>query len=172
MNGTQLAEWSAMLQIKRAYEPAVPADGYRVLVERLWPRGVRKDDARLDDWLKDLAPSDELRRWFDHDPARFQEFKKRYKRELRSPEAQELLERLAQRAARQRVTLVYSAHDEENNNAVVLADELERRAVTAGGGIRRGVRRTPLGIRGVRRASVVAPRRFAVERRKKLPRVM
>jgi uncharacterized protein YeaO (DUF488 family) len=116
-----------MIQLKRAYEPAVPGDGYRVLVDRLWPRGLRKADAQLDEWLKDVAPSPELRRWFGHEPSRFREFRERYKRELRSEAAQAALVELARRAARQTVTLVYSAHDERHNNAVVLARELERR---------------------------------------------
>jgi len=116
-----------MIQLKRAYEPAAASDGYRVLVERLWPRGLRKAEAHLDEWLKDVAPSDELRRWFGHEPSRFREFRERYKRELRSDAARATLAELARRAARQTVTLVYSAHDERHNNAVVLAWELERR---------------------------------------------
>lgn len=119
-----------MVRLKRAYEAPVSGDGHRVLVERLWPRGLRKDDAHLDGWLKDIAPSDALRRWFGHDPARFAEFRERYKRELRNSHAAELLEDLARRAAHGTVTLVYSAHDQEHNNAVVLADELDRRLRT------------------------------------------
>jgi len=116
-----------MIHLKRAYEPAEKSDGYRVLVERLWPRGLRKADAHFDEWLKDVAPSSELRRWFGHDPSRFSEFRERYKRELHSEPARTALAALARRAARGRVTLVYSAHDEAHNNAVVLARELERR---------------------------------------------
>ena len=116
-----------MIQVKRAYEPAAPSDGYRVLVERLWPRGLRKADAHIDEWRKDVAPSDELRRWFGHEPSRFREFRERYQRELRSEAARAALAELARRAARQMVTLVYSAHDELHNSAVVLARELERR---------------------------------------------
>ncbi|HEX7838959.1 MAG TPA: DUF488 family protein [Kofleriaceae bacterium] len=116
-----------MIQVKRAYEPAAPSDGYRVLVERLWPRGLRKADAHIDEWRKDVAPSDELRRWFGHEPSRFPEFRERYQRELRSEAARAALAELARRAARQTVTLVYSAHDELHNSAVVLARELERR---------------------------------------------
>jgi uncharacterized protein YeaO (DUF488 family) len=116
-----------MIQLKRAYEPASRSDGYRVLVERLWPRGLRKADAHLDEWLKDAAPSHELRRWFGHDPSRFIEFCERYKRELRSEAARAALAELARRAAHQPVTLVYSAHDELHNNAVVLARVLQRR---------------------------------------------
>jgi uncharacterized protein YeaO (DUF488 family) len=116
-----------MIQIKRAYEPAVASDGRRVLVERLWPRGLRKEDAHLDDWLKDVAPSDSLRKWFGHEPARFPEFRERYKRELRSATSKGPLDQLAHWAAREKVTLVYSARDEEHNSALVLAGELERR---------------------------------------------
>ena len=115
-----------MIQLKRAYEPAAASDGYRVLVDRLWPRGLRKADAHIDEWRKDVAPSDELRRWFGHQPSRFREFRERYQRELRSETARAALAELARRAARRTVTLVYSAHDELHNNAVVLARELER----------------------------------------------
>lgn len=116
-----------MIQLKRAYEPAAASDGYRVLVERLWPRGLRKANAHIDEWLKDIAPSHELRRWFGHDRSRFSEFRDRYKRELRSEPAHAALAELVRRAARATVTLVYSAHDEVYNNAVVLAREIERR---------------------------------------------
>jgi len=97
------------------------------LVERLWPRGLRKEDAHLDDWVKDVAPSDSLRKWFGHDPTRFREFRERYQRELRSATSKAPLDELARRAAHGKVTLVYSARDEEHNSALVLADELERR---------------------------------------------
>jgi uncharacterized protein YeaO (DUF488 family) len=116
-----------MIRLKRAYEPEAPSDGYRVLVERLWPRGVRKEDAHLDEWLKAIAPSDALRKWFGHEPSRWDEFQQRYERELHAEAAEELLERLARRAKSGTVTLVYSAHDQEHNNAVVLAQELRRR---------------------------------------------
>jgi uncharacterized protein YeaO (DUF488 family) len=116
-----------MIHVKRAYEPAIASDGCRVLVERLWPRGLRKEDARLDDWLKDVAPSESLRKWFGHDPARFREFRERYKRELHSRVARAPFDELARRAARETVTLVYAARDEEHNSAIVLAGELERR---------------------------------------------
>jgi len=116
-----------MIHLKRAYEPAVAGDGYRVLVDRLWPRGLRKVDAHVDEWLKDVAPSHELRRWFGHESSRFSEFCERYKRELRAEPARTALSGLANRAARGTVTLVYSAHDEAHNNAVVLACELKRR---------------------------------------------
>jgi uncharacterized protein YeaO (DUF488 family) len=116
-----------MIRLKRAYEPAEASDGHRVLVERLWPRGLRKANAHLDEWLKDVAPSHELRRWFAHDPSRFSEFRERYKRELRAEPARTALAGLAKRAARGTVTLVYSAHDEAHNNAVVLARALDQR---------------------------------------------
>ena len=117
-----------MVRIKRAYEPAKPADGHRVLVDRLWPRGVSKERAHLDEWLKDIAPSDALRKWFGHDPRRWAEFRERYLRELDAPAAQALLDGLARRARSRTVTLVYAAHDEQHNDAVVLADELARKA--------------------------------------------
>lgn len=116
-----------MIRLKRAYEAPSRSDGRRVLVERLWPRGLRKADAHLDEWLKDVAPSDELRRWFGHEPTRFSEFRSRYRRELHSEPARTALRELARLAARGTVTLVYSARDEVHNNAVVLAQELDRR---------------------------------------------
>ena len=121
-----------MIRIKRAYEPAEPADGYRVLIDRLWPRGLRKDAAHLDAWLKEIAPSDELRRWFGHEPSKFPEFRERYQRELRGEAGRAALAELARRAARDTVTLVYAAHDETHNNAVVLARELERKGRRGG----------------------------------------
>jgi uncharacterized protein YeaO (DUF488 family) len=114
-----------MVRLKRAYEPAGPHDGYRVLVERLWPRGVRKLDLRLDAWLKDVAPSDGLRRWFGHDPARFAEFAARYRRELKREPASEVLAELVARASTGTVTLVYGARDEQHNGALVLREEIE-----------------------------------------------
>ena len=110
------------VRLKRAYEPAASSDGYRVLIDRLWPRGVRRDAARLDEWARELAPSGELRRWFDHDPARFAEFRRRYTAELGGQE--EKLRELRRRAHAGRLTLVYAAHDEEHNDAVVLAQIL------------------------------------------------
>lgn len=120
-----------MIHLKRAYEAPSRTDGQRVLVDRLWPRGLRKASAHIDEWLKDVAPSDELRRWFRHDPSRFSEFRERYRRELRSEPAHTALVELAHRAAHGTLTLVYSAHDEAHNNAVVLAQELERRVSRA-----------------------------------------
>ncbi len=113
-----------MVQLKRAYAPAAASDGYRVLVERLWPRGVKKTDLALDDWLKDVAPSDELRRWFGHDPARWPEFVRRYRAELRKKPASTALAALVQRASAGPITLVYAARDEEHNGALVLRDAI------------------------------------------------
>lgn len=112
-----------MLALKRAYERAGPEDGTRFLVERLWPRGVKKTDLRIDDWLKDVAPSDALRRWFGHDPKKWTEFRRRYFTELdRHPDAWEAIRTAARHGL---VTLVYSAHDTEHNNAVALNEYLE-----------------------------------------------
>ncbi len=119
------------VRLKRAYEPAEPADGYRVLVDRLWPRGVAKEAARLDDWARELAPSDELRRWFGHDPAKFAEFRRRYRAELAARE--EKLRELRRRARRGTVTLVYAARDPEHNDAVVLAELLRERSARTSG---------------------------------------
>lgn len=108
------------VKLKRAYEAAEPADGIRILVDRLWPRGVSKDEAAVDQWVKDVAPSTELRKWFGHDPARWDEFRKRYVAELEQHPDQ--LKELRGLARRSPITLVYSAHDETHNDAVVLRD--------------------------------------------------
>ncbi len=110
-----------MLRIKRAYEKAASSDGTRVLVDRVWPRGVSKEEAHIDWWAKELAPSTELRKWFDHDPERFHEFAVRYRRELEGNDALPKLEGLMQDGD---VTLVYGAKDEEHNQAVVLKELL------------------------------------------------
>ena len=111
----------AMVKVKRAYEEPAARDGYRVLVDRLWPRGVKKEKLALDDWAKELAPSDALRTWFAHDEAKFAEFAERYRAELKSDEAKAKLKELRARAKKQTVTLVFGARDAEHNNAVVLA---------------------------------------------------
>ena len=113
---------ASRLKLKRAYETASPDDGLRILVDRLWPRGVSKAKAALDEWMKDIAPSRELREWFGHDPARWSEFQRRYRAELRQ-HADEL-NRIRELARKGTVTLVYSAHDEQHNDAVVLRDVL------------------------------------------------
>ncbi|HXQ85390.1 MAG: DUF488 domain-containing protein [Gaiella sp.] len=110
------------VRMKRAYDPAEPRDGYRVLVDRLWPRGVSKERARLDEWARELAPSAELRTWFGHDPERFAEFERRYRAELTAHE--EKLDELRRRAREGALTLVYGARDEVHNDAVVLAELL------------------------------------------------
>ena len=109
---------------KRAYDEPAISDGYRVLIDRLWPRGVSKTDAEIDEWARELAPTTELRRWFGHEPERFEEFRQRYTTELEAHE--DKLRELRGRARKGRLTLVYSARDEEHNDAVVL-DELLRR---------------------------------------------
>jgi uncharacterized protein YeaO (DUF488 family) len=112
------------VRLKRSYEPAADSDGYRVLIDRIWPRGVSREDAHLDEWARDLAPSTELRRWFAHDPARFEEFRRRYTEELGSQEGK--LRELRRRARDGTLTLVYAARDTEHNDAVVLAQILRR----------------------------------------------
>jgi uncharacterized protein YeaO (DUF488 family) len=118
-----------VVQIKRAYEEPVGSDGYRVLVDRLWPRGVTKESAKLDAWAKDIAPSPELRRWFGHDPERFREFARRYASELRAGPAPPLVADLVRRAKLGTVTLVYAARDEEHNGAAVLRELIARRGL-------------------------------------------
>jgi len=115
------------IKLKRAYEPPASDDGTRILIDRLWPRGVKKADAAIDEWMKDIAPSTGLRKWFGHDPARWQEFRRRYQSEIRQhPDEFDRLRTLAQNG---RITLVFSAHDEAHNDAVVLKDLLLGRRV-------------------------------------------
>jgi uncharacterized protein YeaO (DUF488 family) len=109
------------IRIKRVYDPPSPEDGRRVLVDRLWPRGLTKAEAHVDDWLKEVAPSNELRRWFGHDPERWTEFRRRYREELHGNPALEQLKRMA---AEGPLTLLYAARDETRNNAVALAELL------------------------------------------------
>lgn len=116
-----------MVRLKRAYDPAAPADGHRYFVERLWPRGLRKEQAHFDEWLKDVAPSDALRKWFHYDPNRWAEFEQKYARELTSGAARRAFDELVGHAASETVTLIYSAHDTEHNNAVVLKRMIEQR---------------------------------------------
>lgn len=112
-----------MIKIKRVYEKPLAADGARVLVDRLWPRGIAKAALKLDSWEKDLAPSTSLRQWFGHDPKRWPEFKKRYRTELKAKKAE--LAALRARAKKGNVTLLYGAKDESHNNAVALRDVLQ-----------------------------------------------
>jgi uncharacterized protein YeaO (DUF488 family) len=115
------------VRIKRAYEERAPGEGHRVLVDRLWPRGVKKEALAPDEWLRELSPSDELRKWFGHDPERWSEFQARYRRELSSGPAREALEHLVEQARRGALTLLYGAKDEAHNNAVVLKDIIDGR---------------------------------------------
>lgn len=112
------------INIKRVYDNKSEDDGYRVLIDRLWPRGVKKEDAHFDEWLKDLAPTTELRKWFDHDPDRFEEFCMRYKKELQ--DHKEELDRLRSKAKSEKITLLFAAKDIERNNAVVIKELLEK----------------------------------------------
>ncbi len=116
---------ASRIRVRRVYESPSSDDGKRVLVDRLWPRGLSREAANVDDWMRDVAPSDDLRRWFGHDPARWEEFARRYRRELDArPEA---LRPLLEAAAERSVTLVYGARDERHNQAVVLLRILEER---------------------------------------------
>jgi uncharacterized protein YeaO (DUF488 family) len=112
-----------MIQLKRVYEEPSDKDGMRVLVERLWPRGLTKERAAVDLWLKDVAPSPELRKWFGHDPARWEQFQERYRRELRKQK--DAVQLLKQKGKQGSVTLVYAARDEEHNGALALKRFLE-----------------------------------------------
>jgi uncharacterized protein YeaO (DUF488 family) len=116
-----------VIQTKRAYEPATEADGYRVLVDRLWPRGVSKEKARLDAWEKEIAPSNDLRHWYEHDPDKWGEFQSRYEQELETPHAQAVLADLANRARSGTVTLVYSSTAGDISNAAALERLLKAR---------------------------------------------
>jgi uncharacterized protein YeaO (DUF488 family) len=113
-----------MIKLKRAYEKASPQDGTRILVDRLWPRGLTKERAAIDHWLKEIAPSPELRKWFGHDPARWKQFQARYRKELQHKK--DALQSLKKETRDQTVTLVYAAKDEEHNGALVLKQYLER----------------------------------------------
>ena len=113
-----------MLKIKRIYDPASPDDGQRIYIDRLWPRGRKKEEVRIDEWLREIAPSTELRKWFSHDPARYAEFKKRYEKELE--EKSEILDRIRKAARKGTVTLLFSAKDTEHNNATAIRELLQR----------------------------------------------
>ena len=120
-----------MVITKRVYEPYSSSDGFRVLVDRLWPRGIAKPTAHIDLWLKDVAPSNELRTWYSHDPATWAEFRKRYTSELRDGAAKQALNDLVRHARRGRVTLLYSSRVEDINNATVLEKIVNRRLTRA-----------------------------------------
>jgi len=111
------------ITIKRVYDGAEKSDGFRVLVDRVWPRGMKKEEAAVDLWMKEIGPSTELRKWFGHEPERWQEFRERFRAELK--DKTDLLDELRAHARRQALTLVYSARDEEHNQAVVIQETLE-----------------------------------------------
>ncbi len=112
-----------MINIKRIYEPSSQDDGKRILIDRLWPRGLKKEDARIDEWLKEIAPSNELRNWFDHDPNKWEEFKKRFFSELHRKE--DLVERIISAARKGTVTLLFGSKEERFNNAVALKEYVD-----------------------------------------------
>ncbi len=127
-----------VVRLKRAYEKPDAGDGWRVLVDRLWPRGLSRGALAVDAWMKDVAPSEELRRWFGHAPERWREFEERYREELSREPADELVQELAQRAGRGTLTLVYGAKDELHNQAVVLREVVQARlGANKGDGSRR-----------------------------------
>jgi uncharacterized protein YeaO (DUF488 family) len=111
-----------MVRIKRVYDPVSPSDGKRILVDRVWPRGVKKEEARAEEWLKEIAPSTELRKWFGHDPEKWPEFRKKYKQELKSHA--DLIKRIKSEARGKTVTLLFAAKNEDQNQAVVLREVL------------------------------------------------
>lgn len=111
-----------MIKLKRIYDEALPDDGRRIYVDRLWPRGLKKEKVKIDEWVKEIAPSDALRKWFGHDPSKFAEFKKRYLKEL-EPKS-EILAKIRKEGERKSITLLFSAKDTEHNNAVVLKEIL------------------------------------------------
>ena len=114
-----------MITIKRIYEKPLEADGYRILIDRLWPRGVSKEKAKIDLWLKEIAPSDELRKWFSHDPEKWTDFKDKYKIEL--ADKLESIKKIKEIKKKEKiVTLLYAAKDEEHNNAIVLKEFLKK----------------------------------------------
>lgn len=120
-----MTQLSSRIWLRRAYEKPTRNDGYRVLVDRLWPRGVSKEDLRIDEWCKDIAPSNDLRKWFGHDPARWEGFVKSYREELADHD--QAVGALVERARSGRITLVFAAGDTEHNNAVVLGRLIEER---------------------------------------------
>ncbi len=121
---TSASGYTGMIKLKRAYEKPAEDDGERILVERLWPRGLTKLGARIDLWLKDVAPSTELRRWFGHDPDKWKEFRRRYQKELK--DNNDLIKLLKRKATAGTITLIYAARDEEHNSALVLKRFLQK----------------------------------------------
>lgn len=118
----------ANIFLKRIYEPVDETDGYRVLVDRVWPRGISKENAKLTEWMKEIAPSSELRKWFCHKPELFDEFRQRYLAELRMDETKNnLVKQLTDMAQKGKITLLYGAKDQIHNQAVVLEEEIKRR---------------------------------------------
>ena len=130
-----------MIRTKRVYDDAAPEDGLRILIDRLWPRGLAKAEARVDAWRPELAPSSELRTWYGHDPARFAEFRRRYRRELERPVA--AIAALAVEAGTRPVTLLYAARDGAHSNAAVLQEWIAEHLSRAAPRSRRRVRRSP-----------------------------
>ena len=114
-----------MVKTKRVYDPASPDDGKRILIDRLWPRGIKKERAKIEEWLKDIAPSDELRKWFSHDPAKWPDFEKRYAAELKKKS--DLVERLRAEAKKGTITLLFASKEAKCNNAAVLKKLIEHR---------------------------------------------
>jgi uncharacterized protein YeaO (DUF488 family) len=114
------------VRYRRIYDDVSSTDGTRILVDRIWPRGIRKQDAHVDEWMRDVAPSTELRRWYGHDPERYAEFRRRYMAELREPERQQALQRLRETAGHHRMTLLTASRDLEHSQAAVLANWLNR----------------------------------------------
>ena len=113
-----------MIKIKRIYDPASREDGKRIYIDRLWPRGMKKEEAKIDEWLKEISPSNALRKWFGHDPSKYEEFKRRYIKELQKHP--EILEKIKKEERRETVTLLFSAKDEEHNNATVMKEILSK----------------------------------------------
>lgn len=113
-----------MVKIKRVYDPVSREDGKRILIDRLWPRGIKKEEAKIDEWIKEIAPTTDLRKWFSHDPAKWPEFRKRYINELKSKS--DLVERLRSEAKKRTITLLFAAKDAEHANAVVLKKVIEK----------------------------------------------
>ena len=114
------------VQTKRAYEPPSPLDGYRVLVDGIWPRGLTKEALRVDDWMRAIAPSATLRKWYGHQPEKWEAFRRRYRAELEKPPRIELLDELVKRARKEKVTLVFGARDAQHSNATVIAEMIRQ----------------------------------------------